>query len=179
MKQFVRIALVGPLGIGKTTAIRSVCGASTVDCDVPNLDTAAHTKPTTTVGADYGEIDIGGDVLFQLYGCPGQERFGFVRDWVLENAIGACVMVDVNEPKAHIDALRLLEEIDNSSSRPMPIILSTRLASEARLDEFARLVEGQRAGVIPIIQVDVRDARQVLEVFEIMVAMLSIEEETT
>lgn len=55
----VRVSLIGPMGIGKTTALRSLCGALMAATDVPNLDRAAHSKEFTTVGAEFGEIDLG------------------------------------------------------------------------------------------------------------------------
>ncbi|WP_254301264.1 hypothetical protein [Ralstonia solanacearum] len=49
-----RIGIFGAMGIGKTTAIRSLCGDVAVDCDVPNLDRQASSNATTTVGVDFG-----------------------------------------------------------------------------------------------------------------------------
>ncbi|MCW0038243.1 hypothetical protein OIO03_22375, partial [Acinetobacter baumannii] len=69
----VRVSLIGPMGIGKTTALRSLCGALMAATDVPNLDRAAHSKEFTTVGAEFGEIDLGEGMRLQLVGSPGQD----------------------------------------------------------------------------------------------------------
>lgn len=67
----VRVSLVGPMGIGKTTALRSLCGEFMAGSDVRNLDRAAHSKEFTTVGAEFGEIDLGSGERLQLVGSPG------------------------------------------------------------------------------------------------------------
>jgi hypothetical protein len=42
--------------------------------DVRNLDKATHSKEFTTVGAEFGEIDLGSGERLQLVGSPGQDR---------------------------------------------------------------------------------------------------------
>lgn len=96
----VRVSLIGPMGIGKTTALRSLCGALMAATDVPNLDRAAHSKEFTTVGAEFGEIDLGEGMRLQLVGSPGQDRFDFVRRWVLNASVGVLLMVDVGDASA-------------------------------------------------------------------------------
>ena len=51
----LRVSLLGPMGIGKTTALRSLCGQLMAGSDVPNLDKAAHSKEFTTVGAEFAK----------------------------------------------------------------------------------------------------------------------------
>ena len=70
----LRVSLLGPMGIGKTTALRSLCGEFMAGSDVRNLDRAAHSKEFTTVGAEFGEIDLGSGERLQLVGSPGQDR---------------------------------------------------------------------------------------------------------
>ena len=105
-----RISFMGPMGIGKTTAIRALCGDNMVASDVPNLDRAAHAKEFTTVGAEFGEIDLGDGERVQVCGCPGQDRFDFLRDWVVSVSVDVFIMVDVNAADAVPSTGALLAE---------------------------------------------------------------------
>jgi signal recognition particle receptor subunit beta len=165
MSVHLRVALMGPMGIGKTTAIRTVCGDLAVDCDVPNLDTATHAKATTTVGADFGEVDLGDGDKLQIYGCPGQERFNFVRQWVLSSSVGVFVMTDLHEPDAVAETARLLAEV----ARP---------ATHAQIDAFAAALMQKGAGLVPVLQADVRDRQQMLDMLQVLASMLSLKDET-
>lgn len=172
-----RIALIGPMGIGKTTAIRALCGEETVDCDVINLDRSAHAKEMTTVGADFGEVEMGDGERLQLYGCPGQGRFDFVRQWVLSVSIGAFIMVDVNDEHAVEDTARLLGEVEAAASRPLALILCARPATPEQIDAFSAGLAQAGCRVIPIVHADPRDGDQMLDALQVLAAMLSLDEE--
>jgi signal recognition particle receptor subunit beta len=172
-----RIALVGAMGVGKTTAIRTVCGNLAVDCDVPNLDRESHQKATTTVGVDFGELDFGDGDKLQLYGCPGQERFDFVRHWVLSVCVGAFVMVELQQAGAVPEAAQLLREMQDSAAAPLPVVLVARPASDAEIDAFSQALEQQGFSAVPILQADVRDRQQMLDAIEVLVSMLSLKDQ--
>lgn len=176
MTTIARVALLGPMGIGKTTAIRAVCGNLAVDCDVPNLDITRHSKATTTVGADFGEVDLGDGDKMQLYGCPGQDRFDFVRQWVLSSAVGAFVLADLNESEAADEMALLLDEIAISPCSPLPVVLIARPAAGEQINRFTRALEQRGKGLVPVLQADVRDRQQMLDMLQVLVSMLSLKE---
>ncbi|BEU96272.1 GTPase [Acidovorax sp. DW039] len=172
-----RIALLGPMGIGKTTAIRVLCGSDIVSSDVPNLDRIAHTKEHTTVGVEFGEIDLGGGERVQLWGCPGQDRFDFARQWLISVSVGIFVMVDLGSEKVMESATDLLREISLAPTRPVTLILCAREASNDQILSFSNDLLSAGFGVMPVLPVDVRDRNQLLQVLEVLVAMLSLRSE--
>ncbi|MGH1510748.1 GTP-binding protein [Ralstonia solanacearum] len=167
-----RIGIFGAMGIGKTTAIRSLCGDVAVDCDVPNLDRQASSKATTTVGIDFGEVDLGDGELLQIYGSPGQDRFDFLRDWLISVIAGAIVMVDVNAPDTVQTSLPLLERIAAEPNRPPALVLVARPATVEQVDAFSAQVSQALGYAIPVVFADVRDRAQMLDIVEIMLYTL-------
>lgn len=169
-----RISFMGPMGVGKTTAIRALCGDDMVSSDVPNLDRAAHAKAFTTVGAEFGEIDLGGGERVQVCGCPGQDRFDFLRQWVLSVSVGVFVMVDVHAGDAVAATGALLSEVSAVEHPPLALVLSARPASPAQMQTFATGLQAAGHGVVPVLPVDVRQRAQVLQALGVLVSMLSL-----
>jgi signal recognition particle receptor subunit beta len=52
------ILFAGPMGAGKTTAIRSLSEIPVISTEAANTDLATADKATTTVAMDYGEIGV-------------------------------------------------------------------------------------------------------------------------
>ncbi len=167
-----RVVLFGPMGIGKTTAIRSLCGSDAVDCDVANLDIERHDKATTTVGADFGIVRMDGDEELHVYGSPGQERFGFLRQWLLSFAVGAMVLVDPEDPQALSDALSIVAEVERFAPGAAVVVLAVRPATAMALQDFSRQLAERSGQAIPVLAVDVRVREQMLAALELLVAVL-------
>jgi uncharacterized protein len=79
-----RVVFCGPLGVGKTTAVRTISDVEVANTDVRSatLGQAGQTrsgKRTTTVGIDYGEWRPTETMNVAVYGTPGQVRFDTVR----------------------------------------------------------------------------------------------------
>jgi signal recognition particle receptor subunit beta len=79
-----QVAFVGPFGVGKTTAVRSLSDIPVVNTDVLTAvgslpRPGSPRKRTTTVGLDYGEWHRSDGSVVCLVGTPGQERFVTVR----------------------------------------------------------------------------------------------------
>lgn len=79
-----RVVFCGPLGVGKTTAVRAVSDVEVANTDVNQAvnrhgGASRSGKRTTTVGIDYGEWHEGASSNVAVYGTPGQVRFDTVR----------------------------------------------------------------------------------------------------
>lgn len=74
-----RVVFAGPVGAGKTTAVRALSDVDTVDTDVAisagSRESGDGNKTTTTVGLDYGLWKPTTEISVSLVGTPGQERF--------------------------------------------------------------------------------------------------------
>src|SRR5207244_2145977 len=69
----LKIVFTGTPGAGKTTAIGALSDTPPVVTDVRNTD-ASLGKENTTVGLDFGQVDLGDGQFVRLFGTPGQLR---------------------------------------------------------------------------------------------------------
>jgi signal recognition particle receptor subunit beta len=89
-----KIIFTGPVGSGKTTAIRSISDIEIVTTDEQASDMTRARKAATTVAMDYGMIKLGDKERVHLYGTPGQERFNFMWDILTEGGLGLVLLID-------------------------------------------------------------------------------------
>ena len=98
----VKIIVAGGFGVGKTTTVRSISEIApltteaemtsvAIGVDEPRAD--SH-KTTTTVAMDFGCVTIDETLKLYLFGTPGQDRFGFMWDSLVNGALGALVVAD-------------------------------------------------------------------------------------
>lgn len=106
MSQIHKIVFVGPVGAGKTQAIRTLSDIEVVSTEARASDAVARLKPQTTVAMDYGVLNLDNGDRVRLYGTPGQERFDFMWDILTENALGLVMLIRANAPDP-VDDLRL------------------------------------------------------------------------
>ncbi|MGW6903423.1 GTP-binding protein [Streptomyces sp. NPDC054940] len=98
----VKMVISGGFGVGKTTTVGSISEIEPLTTEAAITEVAAgvddltHTprKTTTTVAMDFGCLTIDPTLKLYLFGTPGQERFGFMWDDIVEGAVGGLVIVD-------------------------------------------------------------------------------------
>src|ERR1043165_7495600 len=74
-------------------------------------DTSAVSgKNTTTVALDFGRITLDDALLLYLFGTPGQDRFAFLWDDLVDGALGAIVLLDTRRIEDCFPAVDYFEE---------------------------------------------------------------------
>jgi signal recognition particle receptor subunit beta len=165
------VLFAGPMGAGKTTAIRSISEIEVVSTEAANTDRATVDKPTTTVALDYGEILIAEDEKVRLYGIPGQRRFRFMWQILKERARGMILLVNNDAAEPIADMLGFLDEFGELYERGGVVIGVTRtdVGTGPSLADYIEALEAAYPSlVVPVFTVDPRERG------DVRIAMLAL-----
>lgn len=168
MNMVHKIIFTGPVGSGKTTAINVISDIPTVRTESMATDMTRTMKAETTVAMDYGRINLPNNAAIHLYGTPGQERFDFMWDILIEGGIGLVLLVNNDRPnpvrdlrffisafKDFIQRTALVIGVTHSDLRPRP-------STEDYQQELVSL--GLRG--VPVFEVDARERRDIVLLVE-------------
>jgi uncharacterized protein len=175
-----KILLAGPMGAGKTTAIRALSDRRIVSTDVKSFDQSESDKATTTVGFDYGKIQIDEQTSVRLIGTPGQERFSFLWPALALGAIGLIVLLDMQRPHPAKDLSKYLESFATLTNSGLAVIGLSKCndnTDDATLDELQEIAIN-RAIPLPLLVVDVRQRTQSKLLLELLLTQIEINQNT-
>lgn len=117
-----KLVFAGPVGAGKTTAIKSLSDIEVVSTEAVASDEVKRLKNTTTVAMDYGLMKLASGDQVRLYGTPGQKRFDFMWDILTENALGLVLMLRGNAPDPVADLRTYVTEFRDFIDRTALVV---------------------------------------------------------
>lgn len=171
----VKIIFTGTVGAGKTTAINAISQIDTVSTEAIASDEVAERKATTTVGMDYGEVEIDDGLVLRLYGTPGQDRFRHMWDILSKGAFGFIILID-NTRETPLDDLEVyLEAFKTQIEQSSAVIAITRtdLSATPNIDVYNQFL-ADRGEVFPVMTADMREQDDVLTLLDLLFTTLEV-----
>jgi len=172
-----KIVFTGTMGAGKTTAISSISAVKMVNTEAANRDQTLFAKATTTVGFDYGEVQLEDGSVLRLYGTPGQRRFEFMWKILARGALGLVILVDNSRPDPIEDMNIYLENFKSFVDAGTAVIGVGRIEEHPypSVDDYYQYL-AKRDLLLPVLQSDVRKGEDVLMILDVLFGLLEVSE---
>ncbi|MDB1087840.1 ATP/GTP-binding protein [Streptomyces sp. ACA25] len=156
----VKVVIVGGFGVGKTTMvgavseIRPLTTEETMTRAGIGVDDVfgVERKTETTVAMDFGRISLNERLVLYLFGTPGQQRFWFLWNGVLEGALGAVVLLD---PRRLEDSFQAVDRLEESG---LPFVVAVNSFADAPVHPVSALRSAlDLPEHVPVVDCDARN----------------------
>lgn len=170
----LKLVLAGPVGAGKTTALRSLSDVAPVSTEMPLTDGPMGEKTTTTVALDFAAVVLDDGTPLQMFGLPGQEHFSHMRDIVMTGALGVILLLPGDDPDIAGHCRHWMAAVHGIDPEMVLVvgITKTDLAPGFRMDTVRKALCGSPVPV-PVFTIDARDREQTTQLVRAL--LLSIE----
>lgn len=171
----MRSVIAGTVGAGKSTFVRTLSEIEVVNTDRTASDDTLVLKPETTVALDFGRLALSPNMNLHIYGTPGQARFDFMWDLLIQNAHTYILLVAAHRPNEFHYAREIISFINQRVQIPMLIGLTHMDCPGALASEDILMTLGynmHEKNCPPIVNVNPKDRTSVIEALLILMALL-------
>lgn len=115
-----RLIVAGTVGAGKSTLVRTVGDMGVLSTEEIATDETASLKLTTTVALDFSRVTLPAGVL-HVYGTPGQPRFRFMWELLLQRADVVLMLVAAHRPNSFMQSQQICALVQQQRTIPITI----------------------------------------------------------
>jgi len=160
----MRLVVTGPVGAGKSTFVRTASEIEVVQIERTVTDEISIGKEETTIAFDFGKLTFGPDIDLHIYGTPGQSRFDFMWELLIQDAQAYILLVAAHraddlpyarsilsfmEERVEIPMIIGLTHMDCSGAlSSQEIMLQLGYVSDKNCPPIVRVNPNQRASVL-------------------------------
>jgi signal recognition particle receptor subunit beta len=169
----IKLLFLGPIGSGKTTAIRAISDTPPVSSEMPWMDAKSGEKTSTTVAFDYSTIQLNPNETLHVYGLPGQDYLDFMGSIVGPGALGAVLLLDASSPTLAQDCRTASEQLARIDPQLKFVIgISKCDVTPAFSMETVYALARRMSLFVPIFCIDPRDPAQVRQLVRALLYLL-------
>ena len=169
----LKFIFTGTPGAGKTTAISSISDYPPVSTDMLTTDELSDIKDQTTVAMDFGEFTLDSGEKVFLYGTPGQERFKYMWEILVNGGLGLIILIDNTRPHPQEDLKIYLENFRSFIEKTGAVLAITRtdLQATPTIEDFQETLSEMNF-VLPILEADPRNKEDVLMLLDMLMSVV-------
>lgn len=156
----LKIVFTGSVGAGKSTSIKAISDIDPFQTEENATDETLLFKNKTTVGMDYGRINIDKKTTVHLYGTPGQERFSFMWEIIGTGALGIIILIknSSDNPLGQLDTY-LRAFAPHLQTRGIVVgITYTDVCNTPNISEYRTFLRQAHHSTIPLYTFDARNS---------------------
>ncbi|MHA1300419.1 MAG: GTP-binding protein [Candidatus Helarchaeota archaeon] len=115
----MKIVVIGPHHVGKSTFVRQFCGENTMNLDKMGID------GPTTVAMDFG-VKKFEDIKLFVFGTPGMSHFAIIREVLTQGADGIIFLIDAADPSKDKEVREIWNEYQRFAKDVPVVILANK-----------------------------------------------------
>jgi len=140
--QYLKLAFFGEVGSGKTRIVNTLSEIDTIDTDVASSVDIG--KEYTTVGIDYGRINLDSETALGLYGVPGQKRYSFLWETV-SNSLWCMALLFKYGETVNEENVNDLLDFFYPANNDVPCVIGISHSEDCTDDEFREFIKAIQA----------------------------------